>query len=116
MEKSLRAYIEFGLQHPNHYVVAFCIPEQQYEAIPECQQKQVLGAGLECFALLSGCLEMALAQKAIRQCDVELTSQVVWAQIHGLTSLLVSIERFPWRQREELITELVESILRSLKL
>ena len=113
--KSLRAYIEFGLAHPNHYVVTFCTPELQYQhRQPNVDRKTIRDAGLQCFDLLRSGLKKVVDSSAIRPIDIELTSQTVWAQIHGLTSLLVSTQSFPWKERELLIEDLVQSILRSL--
>ena len=115
MAKCLRAYIEFGLAHPNHYVVTFCTPELQYQhQQPNVDHKQIMSVGLQCFDLLRQGLQEALNADAIRPINVELTSQTVWAQIHGLTSLLVSMQTFPWQNREMLIEDMVDSILRSL--
>lgn len=115
MAKCLRAYIEFGLAHPNHYVVTFCTPELQYQhQQPKVDHDQILNAGLQCFDLLRQGLQDALSANTIRHINVDLTSQTVWAQIHGLTSLLVSMQTFPWQDREMLIQDMVDSILRSL--
>ena len=115
MAKCLRAYIEFGLAHPNHYVVTFCTPELQFQhQQPNVDHNQIMSAGLQCFDLLRQGLQEALNADAIRPINVELTSQTVWAQIHGLTSLLVSMQTFPWQDREMLIKDMVDSILRSL--
>ena len=115
MAKCLRAYIEFGLAHPNHYVVTFCTPQLQYQhQQPNVDHDQIMNAGLQCFDLLRQGLQDALRAGTIRQINVEVTSQIVWAQIHGLTSLLVSMQTFPWQDREMLIQDMVDSILRSL--
>ena len=115
MAKCLRAYIEFGLAHPNHYVVTFCTPELQYmHQQPKADHEAIMSAGLECFDLLRQGLQEALNSDSIRAINIEVTSQTVWAQIHGLTSLLVSMQSFPWQDRELLIQDLVDNILRSL--
>ena len=115
LTKSLRAYIEFGLAHPNHYVVTFCTPELQYmHQATKADQDGIMSAGLQCFDLLRQGLKAVLDSGAIRPIDVDLSSQTVWAQIHGLTSLLVSMRSFPWKEREMLIEDMVQSVVRSL--
>ncbi len=112
--KSLRAYIEFGLAHPNHYVVTFCIPERQFD-IPDDKFNDVMDNGLRCFRLLSQNLQGAMDNGFILPTDIELTSQIVWSQIHGLTSILICCDRFPWRDRNELIDGLIRNIVLSLQ-
>ncbi len=109
-----RAYIEFGLAHPNHYVVTFCIPERQFD-IADDKFNDVLDSGLSCFRLLSQSLQVAMDAGFIKPSDIELTSQIVWSQIHGLTSLLICCDRFPWRDRNDLIDGLIRNIIESLQ-
>ena len=99
-----RAYIEFGIEHPDMYRIAF-MPTREAEPPPgmtfdlaTCDPG--LAAGLRAFASLRD----TIAQ--IRGCDdeqVSVIAQAVWALVHGLTSLLISKPYFPWAEREALI-------------
>jgi hypothetical protein len=41
--------------------------------------------------------------------DLEMTSQVVWSCIHGLTALLIARPAFPWVLKDKLIDGLIET-------
>jgi hypothetical protein len=46
--------------------------------------------------------------------DAELASQVLWAGIHGITSLLITHEHFPWVGRDKIIRATVETLVEGL--
>lgn len=68
-----------------------------------------------------GFLERAVARCAeagyVREVEVAVASQVVWVTIHGLTSLLITLdsEDFPWVEKKRLIGETIETVIRGLK-
>jgi len=43
--------------------------------------------------------------------DVEMTSQALWTAIHGVTSLLIVLPRFPWADREQLIDRVIDTAI-----
>ncbi|HET9982753.1 MAG TPA: TetR/AcrR family transcriptional regulator [Longimicrobiales bacterium] len=99
LKAKMRAYIEFGLRHPDHYRCAFVLPaarrtgEKPHAAFDE----------------LRAAVRACARRDAPDDQAVELASQVVWSALHGLTSLLIARPQFPWVEREELIEELIET-------
>ena len=103
-----RAYIEFGLEHPDMYRIAF-MPTR--EAAPPvgmtfdlATTDPGLAAGLRAFA--------SLRDPIVRICGrdddtIGVISQAVWALVHGLTSLLIAKPYFPWADRETLIASVL---------
>jgi hypothetical protein len=51
----------------------------------------------------------------IQVSDIDASAQVLWANIHGLTSLLIAHPRFPWLDRNLLIETLIENSLAGLQ-
>jgi hypothetical protein len=47
--------------------------------------------------------------------NVELASQTLWAGIHGVTSLLIIHELFPWAGREKVIHSTVDTLMAGLE-
>lgn len=101
-----RAYVDFGLDQPDMYRVAFMLEtlkpcgdaENAEDAI---EADPVLAAGVRCFAVM---------HQVVTQCEglgdaatAELTAQMIWAHLHGLVSLLIARPEFPWCDREALI-------------
>lgn len=95
-----RAYIHFGMAHPEHYRIMFMGPS--YE-IPE-QWEDLLSSGS--FANLMGGLR-AVVEAGLTRPDVDLFTMAlhVWSNIHGLTSLLVARPTLPWPDLDAFIDE-----------
>ena len=105
LRNKLRVYIEFGLQHPNHYHFAFVLRRRrsQEPLVPHPS-----------FDVLRGAVARCIDEGAFHSRDAETTSQVLWATIHGLTSLLIVIPQFPWVEKEELINRLIDTAIDGL--
>jgi AcrR family transcriptional regulator len=107
---SLRSYIEFGLKHPNHYMVTFMMTRSA-----EVQPMKAHEMGQRAFNFLRTQLALCAEQKLIEIADVEATAQVLWAAIHGLTSLLIARPKFPWVERNRLIDTLIDTAVAGLR-
>ena len=55
-----------------------------------------------------------MASGDIRKGDVATTAQTIWAGIHGITSLLIMHEQFPFVERKKLINSVVDTTIRGL--
>jgi AcrR family transcriptional regulator len=99
-----RTYIEFGLEHPDMYRIAF-IPTRESQPPPGMTidletTDPALAAGLRAFASLRDPIARI---HGADDAQVGVMSQAVWALVHGLTSLLITKPYFPWAEREALI-------------
>jgi AcrR family transcriptional regulator len=111
LERGLRAYIEFGLKHPNHYKVTFMM--SQTGADPETRPRS-REMGQKAFANLRGMLAECADKQLIEIEDLEITAQTVWATVHGLTSLLIAKPHYKWAERDRLIDTLLANVMRGL--
>jgi AcrR family transcriptional regulator len=115
MRLSLRQYIDFGLAHPDHYLVTFGIPElQKPDLCSNDLHDAILGAGMRSFQKLKDGLLQCQALGVIRQEDGDLQAQSVWAMIHGITSILITCPTFPFVDRETLIKSTLDKIMAGL--
>lgn len=86
-----KAYVRFGIEHPEHYRIMFMGPAY---ATPD-QWSDLLATGS--FAGLVRSIEAAAESGAVAlTVDAFTTALHVWADIHGLTSLLVARPAMPW--------------------
>jgi AcrR family transcriptional regulator len=107
--QGMRAYVEFGLANPNPYRVMFMI-EGDHDL--ECYQKSM---GERAFNYLRDGVIACMKAGLIRRVDPDLTSQALWAGLHGITSLLITHEQFPWADRDRLIDTTIGMMMQSLK-
>lgn len=108
----LRGYIEFGLKHPNDYMVTFMMtrPTMDPKSPPKSYE-----LGHRAFDFLRTTLAQCVEQHLIEIADLEATAQVLWASIHGLTSLLIARPKFQWVERDRLIDTLVTNSIQGLR-
>ena len=108
LKSKLKSYIDFGLRHPNHYRFAFMMRPAggtvRHRKIPH-----------PVFDVLRNAVRRCVVEKQIQTTDVETTSQVLWASIHGITSLLIIRPDFPWVNKKKLIDRLLDTTLDGLR-
>lgn len=99
-----RAYIDFGLEEPAAYRVAFMaeIAVDDQNGI-----HRGLEAGLATFSLLRDAM---IAHVGAEE-EAEIAAQSVWAGIHGLVAILLTRPEFPFVERNRLIEAHLERLL-----
>ena len=60
---------------------------------------------------VASCVEADL----LRVVDIDLASQILWAGVHGITSLLIAKPSFPWVDKKKLISETIDTMLEGLR-
>ena len=113
LEKGIRAYIEFGLQHPNHYEVTFIAP--LWNDMKTDEYKYEGSMGERTFGYLRSVVQAAIAEGSLKKGDLEAMSQTLWAGMHGVTSLLIGHSDFPFVSKNKLIKCLTETMIKGMK-
>lgn len=110
LRDSLRTYIEFGLAHPNQYLMTFMSPSPGLEG--------------EAFAGSAGSRAFDTLQQGVRACvehgdiqtpNIGMTAQALWASVHGVTSLFITMQGFPFVPRAALVDHLIDTLVAGLK-
>ncbi len=102
-ERSLRVYVDFGMERPNAYRVAFMIEKSQHGEFLEKAGSRPMVVGLEAFELFRDMIGEYQSAGLTVLDDTLLITQTLWAGLHGLVSLLIARPEFPWIEREALI-------------
>lgn len=100
------AYIDFGINHPSAYRIAFM---ERMPDIPSKNQHGVLEAGISAFSVLQEVVGKIVADST----NARLTAESLWCSLHGLVSLLIIRDEFPWHDRSSLVEHHIERLLRS---
>jgi AcrR family transcriptional regulator len=111
VKAGLREYILFGLENPQHYRVTFMAPHMH----PPEKFTDTLSAGMRAFAILQQCVSDCVEAGAFHPVDVNAVSQALWAGSHGVTSLLIAKEGFPFVERDTLINMVVDTMVKGLQ-
>lgn len=103
------AYARFGLENPNHYRFMFMTPGKL--ETPQDHSE----SGLQSFGLLRGAVERAVAAGRLRSGDPDTMAQVLWASLHGVVALLITLPPEHWptaEARPDLVEQVVENGIR----
>jgi AcrR family transcriptional regulator len=103
------AYVRFGLENPEPYRILFMTNNQSAQ-----QRDIVVGAGARAFQHLVEAVQRCIDADAFRPVDPVLAATGVWACVHGVTSLLVSLPGFPWPDIETLVDHATDVQIRGL--
>jgi AcrR family transcriptional regulator len=102
-----RAYVQFGLENPEHYRIMFM---RKPENTPAGYQDEILrnmGAFDHLVAAVHRCVETGVLHG-----DPFDLSIALWAAVHGITSLLLSKPDFPWPNRETMVDRVLSILVR----
>lgn len=101
LRRGCRAYIDFGVQHPHHYLATFV-------AQPAHTQSQDLASfessmGGRAFQRLRDGIQACVDSGQFRPANVLEAATCWWAAMHGITLLLIARKRMPWMDNDRLI-------------
>jgi AcrR family transcriptional regulator len=99
----LRAYIRFGLEHPNRYVLTFVRGSMQCPAGGRCFGELMRGVGI------------AMEAGQMIDADVVEVSQALWAGSHGVTALLITCPEFPFVEQGRLMDRMVDILIEGIR-
>lgn len=111
LKAGLKAYIEFGIKHPDQYRVAFMTPcDAVCDGVVKTQ-----GPGARAFQYLTQGVAECIQAGLFRETDVLAVSQSLWLVIHGVTALKIThATAFPWIEHERLVNLTLDTALRGL--
>jgi len=110
LRSGMREYIHFGLKHPSQYEIVFITP------LPKTVEMEFEETnGKIAFDTMRDVVAECVSANLLRNNDVELISQTLWAGIHGVTSLLIQHGEFPFVERDKLVDNLIETLITGTK-
>jgi len=112
LRKGLCAYAEFGLENPDHYQITFMTADAR---AADAQANRRHEVGCQSFGCLKQTVSSCIEADFLRVVDIDLASQILWAGVHGITSLLIAKPSFPWVDKKKLISETIDTMLEGLR-
>lgn len=110
LRSGMREYIHFGLQHPSQYEIIFITPLPR-DAGSDFEETN----GKIAFDTMRTVVAECVSANLLKNNDVELISQTLWAGIHGVTALLIQHGGFPFVERDKLVDNLIETLISGTK-
>lgn len=116
LRAALERYIRFGLKNPQHYLATFVIPNEiAHDQAMRDRLQAPESNGMRALGLLRQIVADCVRLKKLRQVDVDVATRALWASAHGITSLLIVYENFPWGDPDAVVAMLVDSMVAGLK-
>lgn len=114
LRKGLRRYVDFGLEHPQHYQATFMTRQT---GGPDADRRYLEpgSMGMQALRFLPRLVADCVKQKKLAKVDVHAASCALWAGIHGITSLQIAMPNFTWNDRDKVIDQLIAMMLQGLK-
>lgn len=114
LKKGLRAYVDFGLKHPNHYKVTFMQSLRPGTYKQQANQHDMEDSmGKRAFDRLCKLVDACVQQGHFAEDDPRLISHALWACAHGITSLLITKlsakPLYSWLDSDKLIDLTIEA-------
>lgn len=98
--RMLRVYVDFGLEHPDLYRLAFMTEALGQHPV---RGQQLSPATQSTYGVLRGHMADIIRRGLALPAEVEVLTQSVWSAMHGLVALMIAKPGFPWADRETLI-------------
>lgn len=115
LRRGMQRYIAFGLKNPNHYIPAFVLPPADLD--PKRRQAMLSpeSSAMRALATLRDTIADGVKAKKLRKVDPDVAARSTWAALHGITSLLIVHDHFPWGDRDLVIQNLLDSLVDGLR-
>lgn len=103
-----RGYLDFGFSHPNAYRLAFMMA-----AVPSADGSETVAqkAASQLYANFVTAIDAAIRSGHLKG-DVAVVTQLLWASVHGLISLMITKPYFNWADREALVDAQLDALLK----
>lgn len=113
LRRSLHAYVDFGLRNPDLYKITFLMQvDFPAEGGGTSKRHEI---GCQAFQNLQMSVEACIQAGRFRVSDRGLASELLWAGVHGVVSLLIVHPAFPWQNRNVLVNTMIDTLLEGVR-
>lgn len=105
-----QAYIKFGMENSNYYELAYMSNAIRYE--DELIYNDMDSPGFKVYKLLLDTVKGCKLEGYFKNVDYEVTAQCLWSGIHGIISLLIMHSEFPWKDKNLLIENMINQLIK----
>jgi AcrR family transcriptional regulator len=115
LRKGMERYIAFGLKHPDHYLPTFVLPLPDHLDAERKEAAVQESNGMRAFACLRDTIADGVKSRKLREVDPDVAARAAWAGIHGITSLLIVHDAFPWGDTKAVAAAVVDTLVEGLR-
>jgi AcrR family transcriptional regulator len=105
-----RQYIQFGLDHPNHYLVTFGMAGAAAH-----KDHQSRAAGQQSFGCLRRCVGRCAEAGLLRNTDIDEVAQSLFSCVHGVVMAIIGKPDFPFIEQSRLIESVLDILIEGIR-
>ena len=107
LEDLAMAYIRFALEHPQEYEIIYMVRPEEMPRYPKEKFQQIRSA----YELLAEIIEEGQKKELIDVENSKISAYTLWAQLHGVVSVILSKRLDTRIPQEEFIDQAIEHII-----
>lgn len=111
LDAGTRAYVRFGLQHPEHYRILF----MGRSILTADQLEEMRRTGVTGLTRLVERCQACIDSGQVTATDAAVMAHSIWALSHGVVSLIIAKPHVEWPEASELLDHLLGSYLRGIQ-
>lgn len=112
LEDMARAYINYALNHPQEYEIIYMVRPEEMPRYPKEKFMNIRSA----YELLAGIISEGHAREQIDVEDALINVYTLWAQLHGVVSVILNKRLDTRIPQEQFIEQALENIIRGFVL
>ncbi len=101
------AYVNFALEHPREYQIIYVVSSDEMSRYP----KEKFRKARKGYELLTDTIKEAVAQGILEEPDPRTAAYTIWAQMHGVMSVVLSKRLDTRINQQEFINQAISNIL-----
>ncbi|WP_234567127.1 TetR/AcrR family transcriptional regulator [Rhodohalobacter sp. 614A] len=107
LEDLARAYVRFALEHPQEYEIIYMVRPEEMPQYPKEKFQQIRSA----YELLGQIIEQGKQEELIEVENSMISAYTLWAQLHGIVSVILSKRLDTRIPQKEFIDQAIEHII-----
>jgi AcrR family transcriptional regulator len=115
LRRGMLAYVTFGLKHPEEYRLVFMTTRIRPVIAGAAEDETAIhsATGRVAFEMLKSLVQSCAATDE-RFSDSFAVARLLWAGIHGVTSLLITVKNFPFGSADKFAQQMVDVLINGL--
>lgn len=113
LRQTMLYLVEFAFDNPNQYKVFFLTKPNVYGTQEEFMKKESMARNS--YFEFRGIVQACVKAEKLQRMDIDVLTQVLATAPHGLISMTLYQNSFPWADRKVLSTTLVDGLLRGFQ-
>lgn len=111
LDAGVRAYVDFGLSHPEHYRVLF----MGHSVLTKDQLDELKRTGVTGTARLIDRCQQLIDTGLVAATDAKLMANSIWSMAHGIVSIRIAKAQSDWPAVEDTLDHVLSCYLRGLQ-